>query len=47
MATLRIPFFPTIANPGMPINLAYSQMTIAIDIDCANGKTYSSDITGK
>lgn len=46
MATLRIPFFPTIANPGMPINLAYSQMTIAIDIDCANGKTYSSDITG-
>lgn len=46
MATLRIPFFPTSAHPGIPINLAYSQMAVAIDIDCANGKIYSSDITG-
>ncbi|XP_063989907.1 nidogen isoform X2 [Diachasmimorpha longicaudata] len=46
MATLRIPYFPTAVYPGSPINLAYSQMAIAIDIDCPNGTAYSSDITG-
>ncbi|XP_015113339.1 nidogen-2 isoform X5 [Diachasma alloeum] len=46
MANLRIPYFPTAVYPGSPINLAYSQMAIAIDIDCPNGTAYSSDITG-
>ncbi|XP_076650087.1 nidogen isoform X4 [Halictus rubicundus] len=46
MATMRIPFAPTYDNPGSPINIAYQQMAIAIDIDCLNGKAYSSDITG-
>lgn len=46
MATLRIPYYPTTANPGIPINLAYAQMAIAIDIDCAGGNLYTSDITG-
>lgn len=46
MATLRIPYFPTAVYPGSPINLAYAQMAIAIDIDCAGGRAYSSDITG-
>nr|XP_012216142.1 PREDICTED: nidogen-2 isoform X2 [Linepithema humile] len=46
MATHRIPFIPTHQNPGYPINIAYSQMAIALDIDCLAGKAYSSDITG-
>jgi hypothetical protein len=46
MATHRIPFFSTVDNPGNPIYLAYSQMTIALDIDCYKGKAYISDITG-
>ncbi|XP_043521391.1 nidogen isoform X5 [Frieseomelitta varia] len=46
MATLRIPFAPTHENSGSPIYIAYTQMAIAIDIDCMNGKAYSSDITG-
>ncbi|XP_043266975.1 nidogen isoform X2 [Venturia canescens] len=46
MATHRIPFFPTIVNTGAPINIAYSQMVIGLDVDCLNGKAYSSDITG-
>ncbi|XP_076174255.1 nidogen isoform X2 [Ptiloglossa arizonensis] len=46
MATLRIPFAPTQEAPGSPIYIAYKQMAIAIDIDCLNGKAYSSDITG-
>ncbi|XP_017878833.1 nidogen-1 isoform X2 [Ceratina calcarata] len=46
MATLRIPFAPTQVEPGSPIYIAYTQMAIAIDIDCMNGKAYSSDITG-
>ena len=46
MATLRIPFAPTHENLGSPIYIAYTQMAIAIDIDCMNGKAYSSDITG-
>ncbi|KAK9309648.1 hypothetical protein QLX08_000853 [Tetragonisca angustula] len=46
MATLRIPFAPTHENSGSPIYIAYAQMAIAIDIDCMNGKAYSSDITG-
>lgn len=47
MATLRIPFAPTHEDLGSPIYIAYTQMAIAIDIDCMNGKAYSSDITGK
>lgn len=47
MATHRIPFFSSNSNSGAPINIAYSQMAIALDIDCLNGKAYSSDITGK
>lgn len=47
MATLRIPFAPTYEDPGSPIYIAYMQMAIAIDIDCMNGKAYSSDISGK
>lgn len=47
MATLRIPFAPTYEDPGTPIYIAYMQMAIAIDIDCMNGKAYSSDISGK
>ncbi|XP_017755219.1 PREDICTED: nidogen-2 isoform X2 [Eufriesea mexicana] len=46
MATLRIPFAPTQENSGGPIYIDYMQMAIAIDIDCTNGKAYSSDITG-
>ncbi|XP_034945839.1 nidogen isoform X2 [Chelonus insularis] len=46
MATLRIPYFPTAAHPGSPIHLDYAQMAIAIDIDCAAGNAYISDITG-
>ncbi|XP_076239485.1 nidogen isoform X2 [Calliopsis andreniformis] len=46
MATLRIPLAVTRENPGSPIYIAYTQMAIAIDIDCLNGKAYSSDITG-
>ncbi|KAG6798951.1 nidogen-2 [Apis mellifera caucasica] len=46
MATLRIPFAPTYEDPGSPIYIAYMQMAIAIDIDCMNGKAYSSDISG-
>ncbi|XP_031842323.2 nidogen isoform X2 [Nomia melanderi] len=46
MATMRIPFTATYDNPGSPIHIAYTQMAIAIDIDCLNGKAYSSDITG-
>ncbi|KAK0096570.1 hypothetical protein PV326_005114 [Microctonus aethiopoides] len=45
-ATLRIPYFPTATYPGSPIHLKYDQMAIAIDIDCADGRAYSSDITG-
>ncbi|XP_076672085.1 nidogen isoform X2 [Andrena cerasifolii] len=45
MATLRIPLAPTLANPGSPIYFDM-QMAIGIDIDCMNGKAYSSDITG-
>jgi len=47
MATHRIPFVPTRQNPGNPIYIAYTQMAIALDIDCLEGKAYSSDITGK
>ncbi|XP_057336518.1 nidogen-like isoform X1 [Microplitis mediator] len=46
MATLKIPYYPTNVNPGTPINLDYAQMAIAIDIDCAGGNVYTSDITG-
>ncbi|XP_018401818.1 PREDICTED: nidogen-2 isoform X2 [Cyphomyrmex costatus] len=46
MATHRIPFMPTRHNPGNPIYIAYTQMAIALDIDCLGGKAYSSDITG-
>ncbi|XP_011060882.1 PREDICTED: nidogen-2 isoform X2 [Acromyrmex echinatior] len=46
MATHRIPFMPTRQNPGNPIYIAYTQMAIALDIDCLGGKAYSSDITG-
>ncbi|XP_015172869.1 PREDICTED: nidogen-2 isoform X3 [Polistes dominula] len=46
MATLRIPFVPTPDNLGSPIHIAYTQMSIAVDIDCSSGKAYSSDITG-
>ncbi|XP_011138379.1 nidogen-2 isoform X2 [Harpegnathos saltator] len=46
MATHRIPFIPTQQNPGYPIYIAYTQMAIALDIDCFDGKAYSSDITG-
>ncbi|XP_011351557.1 nidogen-2 isoform X2 [Ooceraea biroi] len=46
MATLRIPFVPTPMSPGHPIYIAYSQMAIALDIDCLGGKAYTSDITG-
>ncbi|XP_018315632.1 nidogen-2 isoform X2 [Mycetomoellerius zeteki] len=46
MATHRIPFMPTRQNPGNPIYIAYTQMAIALDIDCLDGKAYSSDITG-
>ncbi|XP_076766279.1 nidogen [Xylocopa sonorina] len=46
MSTLRIPFAPTLENPGGPIHIDYKQMAIAIDIDCANGKAYTSDING-
>ncbi|KAL0115113.1 hypothetical protein PUN28_010595 [Cardiocondyla obscurior] len=46
MATHRIPFMPTRQNPGNPIYIAYSQMAIALDIDCLGGKAYTSDITG-
>ncbi|XP_032672473.1 nidogen isoform X2 [Odontomachus brunneus] len=46
MATHRIPFVPTQQNPGYPIYIAYTQMAIALDIDCSDGKAYSSDITG-
>ncbi|XP_018351270.1 PREDICTED: nidogen-2 isoform X3 [Trachymyrmex septentrionalis] len=46
MATHRIPFMPTLQNPGNPIYIAYTQMAIALDIDCLGGKAYSSDITG-
>ncbi|XP_072765184.1 nidogen isoform X3 [Anoplolepis gracilipes] len=46
MATHRIPFVPTQQNPGNPIYIVYAQMAIALDIDCLNGKAYSSDITG-
>ncbi|XP_015431695.1 PREDICTED: nidogen-2 [Dufourea novaeangliae] len=46
MATLRIPLASSYENPGSPIYIAYTQMAIAIDIDCLNGKAYSSDITG-
>ncbi|XP_024891203.1 nidogen-2 isoform X4 [Temnothorax curvispinosus] len=46
MATHRIPFVPTQQNPGNPIYIAYTQMAIALDIDCLGGKAYSSDITG-
>ncbi|XP_017793749.1 PREDICTED: nidogen-2 [Habropoda laboriosa] len=45
MATLRIPFVETPKNEGSPIYISYTQMAIAIDIDCMNGKAYSSDIT--
>lgn len=45
MATLRIPLAPTPVNPGSPIYFDM-QMAIGIDIDCMNGKAYSSDITG-
>jgi len=38
---------PTRQNPGNPIYIAYTQMAIALDIDCLGGKAYSSDITGK
>ncbi|CAK9821012.1 Ndg [Anthophora plagiata] len=44
MATLRIPFVETHENQGSPIYISYTQMAIAIDIDCMNGKAYSSDI---
>ncbi|XP_050461827.1 nidogen isoform X2 [Cataglyphis hispanica] len=46
MATHRIPFVPTQQNPGNPIYIVYTQMAIALDIDCLDGKAYSSDITG-
>ncbi|XP_071641916.1 nidogen isoform X3 [Temnothorax longispinosus] len=46
MATHRIPFVPTQQNPGNPIYIAYTQMAIALDIDCLGGKAYTSDITG-
>nr|XP_050849041.1 nidogen-like isoform X3 [Vespula vulgaris] len=46
MATLRIPFVPTSDNLGNPIHIAYTQMSIALDIDCLGGRAYSSDITG-
>ncbi|XP_014478375.1 PREDICTED: nidogen-2 isoform X2 [Dinoponera quadriceps] len=46
MATHRIPFIPTQQNPGYPIYIDYKQMAIALDIDCSDGKAYSSDITG-
>ncbi|XP_012540615.1 nidogen isoform X3 [Monomorium pharaonis] len=46
MATHRIPFVPTRQNPGNPIYIAYTQMAIALDIDCLGGKAYTSDITG-
>ncbi|XP_035725753.1 nidogen-like isoform X3 [Vespa mandarinia] len=46
MATLRIPFVPTSDNLGSPIHIAYTQMSIALDIDCLGGRAYSSDITG-
>ncbi|XP_070160368.1 nidogen isoform X1 [Polyergus mexicanus] len=46
MATHRIPFMPTQQNPGNPIYIVYTQMAIALDIDCLDGKAYSSDITG-
>ncbi|XP_066603007.1 nidogen isoform X2 [Prorops nasuta] len=46
MATLRIPFTPTYDMPGTPIYIAYTQMAIALDIDCQTGKAYSGDING-
>ncbi|KAK2575184.1 hypothetical protein KPH14_003221 [Odynerus spinipes] len=46
MATLRIPFVPTSDKRGSPIHIAYTQMAIALDIDCHAGRAYSSDITG-
>lgn len=46
MATHRIPFAPTQQQPGYPIYIDYKQMAIALDIDCSDGKAYSSDITG-
>ncbi|XP_043265975.1 nidogen isoform X2 [Colletes gigas] len=46
MATLRIPSVATYDTPGTPIYIEYKQMAVAIDIDCLNGKAYSSDITG-
>ena len=47
MAIHRIPFHPTTNKPGSPIFLTYSQMAIALDIDCARGRVYVSDIAGK
>ncbi|XP_076628478.1 nidogen isoform X5 [Colletes latitarsis] len=46
MATLRIPFVATYGTSGTPIYIEYKQMAVAIDIDCLNGKAYSSDIIG-
>lgn len=42
----RIPFVQTRQNPGDPIYMSYTQMAIALDIDCLEGKAYFSDITG-
>ncbi|XP_012271445.1 nidogen-2 isoform X2 [Orussus abietinus] len=46
MATLRIPFYPTPANPSKTIHIVYEQMAVALDIDCQAGKVYYSDISG-
>lgn len=47
MATLRVPFEPTSQDQGRPIHISYLQMAIGLDIDCAEGKVYWSDITGR
>lgn len=47
MAMLRIPFEPSLQNPGRPIQLTYYQMVIGLDIDCNNARVYWSDITNR
>ncbi|XP_046389156.1 nidogen-like isoform X2 [Ischnura elegans] len=47
MATLRLPFNPSPAKPGRPIQIQNFQMAIGIDVDCQEGRVYWSDIIGK
>lgn len=46
MATHKVPFYSSLNKPGNSVLIAFSQMAVALDIDCPKKRVFLSDVSG-